>query len=147
MQNTENAQVEILLVEDNPSDAEMAIRALQRGDARKKLIHLSDGEEALNFIFCQDDFSARDFNMKPKVILLDLKMPRVDGIEVLKKIKSDPRTQTIPVVMLTSSKEDSDIKECYKLGANSYVVKPMEFEEFNKTVYELGIYWVSLNQY
>lgn len=141
-----NNEVEILLVEDNASDAELAIRALKKNHLANKLIHVKDGAEALDFIFAQGIYSDRKVENGPKVILLDLKMPKVNGIEVLQKIKSDERTKKIPVVVLTSSKEDPDIQECYRLGVNSYVVKPVEFESFVKAVSELGLYWMILNQ-
>lgn len=138
--------VEILLVEDNPNDAELTIRALKKQHLANHLIHLKDGAEALDFLFGGGAFSGRDLSHMPKVILLDLKMPRIGGIEVLEKIKGDERTRTIPVVVLTSSKEDPDIKTCYALGANSYIVKPVEFEGFLKAVTDLGFYWLLLNQ-
>jgi two-component system response regulator len=138
--------VEILLVEDNASDAEMTINALQKSGLANKLLRLKDGAEALDFIFAEGVYAGRNMEVKPKVILLDLKMPKVNGIEVLQKIRSDERTKNIPVVMLTSSKEDPDIKKCYELGVNSYVVKPVEFEEFQKAITELGLYWMIVNQ-
>ncbi|HWY10440.1 MAG TPA: response regulator, partial [Bacteroidia bacterium] len=122
-----NYEIEILLVEDNMSDAELTIRALKKNNLANKLVHLKDGAEALDFIFAHGQFSERKVENGPKVILLDLKMPKVNGIEVLKKIKADERTKKIPVVVLTSSKEDPDIQECYRLGVNSYVVKPVDF--------------------
>src|SRR6478609_9023999 len=121
-------RVEILLVEDNPHDAEMTIRALKKVNLANRLIHLKDGAEALDFIFSKGAFSDRDANDKPKVILLDIKMPKVDGIEVLRQIKADEDTKTIPVVIMTSSKEEQDIITSYDLGVNSYVVKPVDFE-------------------
>lgn len=141
-----NYEVEILLVEDNMNDAEMAIRALKKNGLANKLVHLKDGAEALDFIFASGNYSERKIESGPKVILLDLKMPKVSGIEVLQKIKNDERTKKIPVVVLTSSKEDPDIKECYRLGVNSYVVKPVQFEKFVKAISELGLYWAILNQ-
>ena len=142
----ENNEVEILLVEDNMHDAELAIRALRKQNIANQLIHLKDGASALDFLFGKGEFKDRDIKNKPKVILLDLKMPKIDGIEVLKRIKSDELTNKIPVVVLTSSKEHPDIETCYKLGANSYIVKPVEFESFSKAVAELGLYWVLFNQ-
>lgn len=136
----ENQVLEILLVEDNPSDAEMTIRALRKGHIANKIIHLEDGQEAIEYLFGKKE------NPKPKVILLDLKMPKVNGIEVLQRIKSDERTKLIPVVVLTSSKEDPDIKKCYELGVNAYVVKPVEVESFNKAVQDLGLFWILINQ-
>jgi two-component system response regulator len=138
-------EIEILLVEDNPDDAELTIRALKKQNLANNLIHLTDGSEALDFIFCLGKFSGRDLTF-PKVILLDLKMPKVNGMEVLEKIKSDPRTKSIPVVILTSSAEDPDIKRSYDLGANSYIVKPVEFNNFSRAVADLGLYWVVVNK-
>ncbi|MCD6067606.1 MAG: two-component system response regulator [Bacteroidetes bacterium] len=141
-----STEVEILLVEDNMSDAEMTIRALTKNHLMNKLVHLKDGAEAIDFIFGQGNYSERNIENSPKVILLDLKMPKVNGLEVLEKIKADERTKKIPVVVLTSSNEDPDIQECYRLGANSYVVKPVQFDKFIKAVSELGLYWIILNQ-
>jgi two-component system response regulator len=132
--------IEILLVEDSLDDADLTIRALKKKNLANNLLHLEDGAEALNFIF-----SPEGLNM-PKLILLDLKMPKLSGIQVLKALKSDERTRTIPVVVLTSSKEEPDIKECYALGVNSYIVKPVEFDGFLNAVSELGMYWLLLNQ-
>jgi CheY-like chemotaxis protein len=142
----ENADIEILLVEDNKNDAELAIRALRKNNISNKLIHLMDGAEALDFVFGTGSFKGRNIHQKPKVILLDLKMPKVGGIEVLKKIKANDNTKKIPVVVLTSSKEDPDIRTCYDLGANSYIVKPVEFDNFIKAISEVGLYWLLLNQ-
>lgn len=139
-------KVEILLVEDNPHDAEMTIRALKKINLANRLIHVKDGAEALDFIFSRGKFSERSQHNKPKVILLDIKMPKVDGIEVLKQIKSNENTRTIPVVIMTSSKEEQDIITSYDLGVNSYVVKPVDFEGFAKAVSELGFYWLITNQ-
>lgn len=139
-------EIEILLVEDNESDAEMTIRALKKNNLANKLLHVKDGVEALDFLFCEGKYIDRAIENKPKVILLDLKMPKVSGLEVLKRIKADERTKEIPVVVLTSSKEDPDVKKCYDLGVNSYVVKPVEFEAFYKAVSELGLYWMIINQ-
>ncbi len=136
----------ILLVEDNASDADMTIRALRKNNLANNLIHVKDGAEALDFIFAEGVYAQRDSAKQPKVILLDLKMPKVNGLEVLEKIKSDERTSDIPVVVLTSSKEDPDIKKCYQLGVNSYVVKPVEFEDFYQAVSDLGLYWMIVNQ-
>ncbi|MDP2089332.1 MAG: response regulator [Flavobacteriaceae bacterium] len=141
-----NHEIEILLIEDNMNDAELTIRALRKNNLANKLAHLKDGAEAIDFIFAEGNYSGRKVENVPKVILLDLKMPKVNGIEVLKKIKSDERTKKIPIVVLTSSKEDPDIQECYRLGVNSYVVKPVQFEQFVKAVSELGLYWMILNQ-
>lgn len=141
-----NQAIEILLVEDNPSDAKLTIRALQKNHLCNNIIHLSDGAEAVDFIFAQGKYTDRDVANKPKIILLDLKMPKIGGLEVLQRIKSDSRTKTIPVIVMTSSREDSDITACYKLGVNSYVVKPVGFENFSKAVVELGLYWMLINQ-
>ena len=138
--------IEILMVEDNPTDAELALRALKKSNLANKLFWVKDGAEALDFIFAAGKYSNRDINVKPKVILLDLRLPKVDGMEVLRRIRSDERTKLIPVVILTSSREDKDIVESYRLGANSYIVKPVEFENFSKTVSELGYYWLLLNK-
>jgi|SRR5665213_2557906 len=139
-------EIEVLLVEDNASDAEMTIRALKKNNLVNKLLHLKDGAEALDFIFAEGEYSGRQMENIPKVILLDLKMPKVSGIEVLRRIKTDERTRKIPVVVLTSSKEDPDIQACYALGVNSYVVKPVDFNEFQKAISELGLFWMIINQ-
>src|SRR4051812_11098890 len=120
-----NSIVEILLVEDTRSDAEMTIRAIKKSNVANNIVHLTDGKQALDFLFGEGDYSDRNLNNKPKVILLDLKMPKINGIEVLKKIKSNETTKSIPVVMLTSSRENPDIEQCYALGVNSYIVKPV----------------------
>lgn len=138
-------EVEILLVEDNPNDAELAIRALKKNNLANKLLWVKDGAEALDFIFATGDYSQRNVINGPKVILLDLRLPKVDGMEVLHRIKGDERTKSIPVVVLTSSKEDRDVIESYKLGVNSFISKPVEFEAFAKTVSELGFYWLLVN--
>ena len=139
-------EVEILLVEDNPNDAELAIRALKKNNLANKLLWVKDGAEALDFIFATGEYSRRNVVNGPKVILLDLRLPKVDGMEVLRRVKGDARTQSIPVVVLTSSKEDRDIVQSYKLGVNSFISKPVEFEAFAKTVSELGFYWLLVNQ-
>ena len=139
-------EIEVLLVEDNASDAEMTIRALRKNNLANRLLHLKDGAEALDFLFAEGAYSGRQIKYIPKVILLDLKMPKVNGKEVLQKIKSDKRTRKIPVVVFTSSKEDPDIQECYDLGVNGYVVKPVEFDAFHKAISDLGLYWMIVNQ-
>jgi CheY-like chemotaxis protein len=139
-------EIEVLLVEDNASDAEMTILALKQNNLANKLLHVKDGAAALDFIFAEGEYADRQIENKPKVILLDLKMPKINGIEVLQKIRADERTKTIPVVVLTSSKEDPDIKKCYELGVNSYVVKPVEFDQFQKAISEVGLYWMIVNQ-
>ena len=136
----ENHIVEILLMEDNQDDAELTIRALRKYNLANHLLHLQDGQEALDFLF-----SANGNNL-PKIILLDIKMPKVDGIEVLRKIKNDAQRKIIPVVVLTSSREERDIIESYKLGVNAYIVKPVEFDKFVKAVSEIGFFWLILNQ-
>jgi len=139
-------EIEILLVEDSVSDAELTIRALKKHNMANKLVHLENGAEALDYLFANGAYSEREVKNVPKLILLDINMPKVGGIEVLKQIKGDERTRKIPVIILTSSKEDPDIDKCYDLGANSYVVKPVGFESFMKAVSELGMYWILLNQ-
>ncbi len=141
-----NHAVEILLVEDNPSDAKLTIRALQQNNLCNNIVHVSDGAQALDFVFAQGQYSERNIENKPKIVLLDLKMPKVDGLEVLHAIKNDERTKNIPVIVMTSSKEDSDIKTAYSFGVNSYVVKPVGFDNFSKAVVELGMYWMLVNQ-
>jgi two-component system response regulator len=130
---------EILLIEDNPNDAELTIRALKKNNLANNLKHLEDGQEALDYIF-------NDQNVMPKLILLDLKMPRVDGIEVLRRLKADDQRKVIPTVVLTSSKEERDIVESYKLGVNAYIVKPVDFEQFVRAVSQVGLFWLILNQ-
>jgi len=139
-------EVEILLVEDNQYDAEMTIRALKKVNLANKLVHLQDGEEAIDFLFGKNDFSERDITILPKVILLDIKMPKVDGIEILRQVRADENTRKIPVVIMTSSKEEQDIINSYAIGVNSYVVKPVDFEGFAKAVSQLGLYWLLTNQ-
>jgi len=143
--NEPNA-IELLLVEDNPQDLELALRALTKAKLSNHIQVARDGAEALDFIFCTGPFAARQITDGPKVILLDLKLPKVDGLAVLKRIKGDPRTKMIPVVVLTSSKEQSDVVESYALGVSSYIVKPVNFERFSEAVRELGLYWLLLNQ-
>ena len=138
--------VEILLVEDNPQDLELALRALRKAKLSNRIQVARDGAEALDYIFCEGPHAARQIEQGPNVILLDLKLPKIDGLEVLKKIKGDPRTKTIPVVVLTSSKEQSDVVESYRLGVNSYIVKPVNFESFAEAVKSIGLYWLLLNQ-
>jgi two-component system response regulator len=141
----ENKIVEILLVEDNPFEAELAIRSLRKYNFTNNLHHIDDGAEALDFIFERGKYETTSSRTKPKLILLDIKLPKVDGIEILRQLKANERTRTIPVVILTSSKENQDIKACYDLGANSYIVKPVDFDSFSKAVAELGMYWMLLN--
>lgn len=139
-------QVEILLVEDNPYDAELTIRALRQNKLVNEIVHVSDGEEALDFLYVREKFKDRSNTQNPKLILLDLKLPKISGLEVLEKIKTDKQFRQIPVVMLTSSAQEKDIIESYSLGVNSYIVKPVAFEKFAQAVKELGLYWLILNQ-
>ncbi|PYS46831.1 MAG: two-component system response regulator [Acidobacteria bacterium] len=138
--------VEILLVEDNPNDVELTLRALQKQNLAGKVFVVKDGAEALDFMYATGAYAKRKIDNLPKVVLLDLKLPKVDGIEVLRKIKSDPRTKHTPVVMLTSSEEERDVLETYRLGVNSYIVKPVDFSNFVHAVSEMGIYWGILNK-
>lgn len=138
--------IELLLVEDNPQDLELALRALRKAKVANHVHVARDGAEALDFIFGEGAHAGRNLAQGPNVILLDLKLPKVDGLEVLRRIKGDSRTRTIPVVVLTSSKEQRDIVESYQLGVNSYIVKPVNFERFSAAVGELGLYWLLLNQ-
>lgn len=138
--------VEILLVEDNPNDVELTMRALQKQNLAGKVFVVKDGAEALEFIFATGAFAARKIDNRPKVVLLDLKLPKIDGIEVLRRIKSDERTKHTPVVMLTSSQEERDVLDSYNLGVNSYIVKPVDFSNFVHAVSELGVYWGLLNK-
>jgi CheY-like chemotaxis protein len=138
--------VEILLVEDNPTDAELTTEALREGNLANHLVWVKDGAEALDFIFARGKYSDRLVDDTPKVILLDLRLPKVDGLEVLQTLKSDPRTKSIPVVVLTSSKEERDVTESYQLGVNSFVSKPVEFDEFASVVSQLGLYWLLVNR-
>ncbi len=138
--------VEILIVEDNPNDLEMTMRGLHKARLVNHIHVARDGEEALDFVFCQGAHAGRTIDDQPKVILLDLKLPKVDGLEVLARLKADPRTRSIPVVMLTSSQEQSDLLASYKNGVNSYIVKPVNFEAFVQAVADLGMYWMLLNQ-
>lgn len=137
--------IEILLVEDSPEDLELTCRALKNANLSNHIQIARDGAEALDFIFCEGPHAARRIEDTPKLILLDLKLPKVDGLEVLQRIKSDPRTRHIPVVVLTSSKEQTDVVKSYALGVNSYIVKPVNFESFSRAVQELGMYWLLLN--
>ncbi|MBN8674864.1 MAG: response regulator [Chitinophagales bacterium] len=142
-----SSTVEILLVEDNISDAELTIRELKRHHMANNLVHVKDGEEALEFIFGTGRYTGQRENfLLPKVVLLDIQMPKVNGMEVLQQLKQNPLTQSMPVVILTSSKESPDIKRCYELGANSYIVKPVNFERFAEAIRNLGFYWLLLNQ-
>ena len=138
--------VEILLVEDNPNDVELTLHALRTSRLANDIKVVRDGEEALDFIMCRGPYAERDISSGPRVILLDLKLPKVDGIEVLRQTKADPRTKMIPIVILTSSNEDKDIVESYQLGVNSYMQKPVDFQQFTEAVHQLGMYWLVYNQ-
>lgn len=137
--------VDILLVEDSLSDAEMIIRAFKKSNPSSRIVHLEDGAKAVDFIFARGDFSGETGEC-PKMILLDLHMPKINGLEVLTHLRSHSRTRNTPVVVFSSSKEDSDVKKCYELGVNSYIVKPVEFQEFTQTIFTLGKYWLEYNQ-
>ncbi len=139
-------EVEILLVEDNTADVELTLHALRKEKLANKIEVASDGEQALDFLFCRNEYSSRSFDYPPHLVLLDLKLPKVDGMEVLAKIKADPRTKAIPVVILTASKEEKDLVNGYKLGVNAYIQKPVDFEQFRKMVKELGLFWLVVNQ-
>src|SRR5580693_1627644 len=138
--------LEILLVEDNQDDMDLALHALKREKLANHIFVARDGEEALDFLFCRGSFAQRSFEHPPKLVLLDLKLPKVDGMEVLKQVKSDPRTRTIPIVIMTSSKEERDLVAGYNLGANSYIQKPVDFDQFRETVKNVGLYWLVTNQ-
>jgi len=143
---SESEAVELLLVEDNPADLELALRALRQAKISNRIYIARDGVEALEFLFCEGAYAGRRIWDGPKLVLLDLKLPRVDGLTVLQRMKEDPRTKTIPVVVMTSSQEQSDLIQSYALGVNSYIVKPVNFERFAEAVRQLGFYWLLLNQ-
>lgn len=138
--------VEILIVEDNPHDAELTMRALRKNNLANSVLTASDGAEALDFFFCRGKFENRSFACPPKVVLLDLKLPKVSGLELLKIVKGDERTMHIPIVVVTSSREEPDMKEAYALGVNSYVLKPVEFDQFINAMSSLGLYWLLVNE-
>ncbi|HCI54467.1 MAG TPA: response regulator [Bacteroidales bacterium] len=138
--------VEILIVEDNPQDAELTLRALRKNNLANSVFVAEDGEEALDFFFCRGKFISRSFENPPKIVLLDLKLPKVSGLEVLRTVKSDTRTRHIPIVIVTSSREEPDIKEAYNLGVNSYVIKPVDFDQFVNAMSSLGLYWLLINE-
>ena len=139
-----HTEVEILLVEDNPADLELTLIALRKSNLANTIHVARDGAEALDFLFCRGSYASRQFPA-PKVVLLDLKLPKVDGLEVLQAIRSDERTRLLPVVLLTSSAEQKDVVNSYKLGVNSYIQKPVNFEQFQKTIQQLGFYWLIVN--
>lgn len=141
-----NTEVEILLVEDSPRDAEMTLRSLRKRNLANHVVHVKDGEEALDWLYGRGAHAGRDATQQPKVVLLDLKLPKVDGIEVLRAIRADPRTKLQPVVVMTSSHEQRDVIDTYKLGVNSYVVKPVDFDSFSAAVAEMGHYWLLVNK-
>jgi CheY-like chemotaxis protein len=141
-----NSEGDVLLVEDNPRDAELTLRALKGRGISAKVCHVKDGEEALDFIFARALYRERDVLLPPRLVMLDLKLPKIDGLEVLRAIRGDERTRHIPVVVLTSSAEDRDLVEAYSLGVNSFIVKPVEFENFTDAVSQLGLYWLLLNR-
>ena len=141
----EKAPLDIILIEDNPADVELTLRALKRNRISNRIIVLKDGEEALDFFFARGSYKNRP-DQQPKLILLDLKLPKVDGLEVLRVLKSDPKLKMIPVVVLTSSRQETDMVKSYQIGVNSYIVKPVEFEQFVKAIKELGLYWLLLNE-
>lgn len=139
-------ETDILLVEDSQDDADLALHALRREHLANNIFIARDGEEALDFLLCRGPFSGRSFDHPPKLVLLDLKLPKVDGIEVLRQLKDDARTKSIPVIILTSSKEERDLVRSYDLGANSYIQKPVDFEQFRETVKTVGLYWIVVNR-
>jgi two-component system, response regulator len=138
--------IEILLVEDNPTDVKLTLHALKKYHLANHIEVVRDGAEALNFVFCRGAYAHRRIEDGPRLVLLDLKLPKVDGLEVVRWVKADPRTKAIPVVVLTSSREERDVVESYRLGVNSYIVKPVDFEQFTETMRQLGMYWLLLNQ-
>ena len=138
--------IDILLIEDNPNDAELTLRALKKNNVANKVHLITDGAEALEFFFAKGKYEGRDVTSTPKVVILDLKLPKVDGLEILKRVKADERLKVMPIVVLISSKEECDVIESYKLGANSYIVKPVDFNKFAESIKDLGMYWLLLNE-
>lgn len=141
-----NEHSDILIVEDNPNDVLLTIRSLKQHKLANSIIHVRDGQEAIDYLFGEGAYLGRNVMDQPRVVLLDLKLPKLDGLQVLARIRKDQRTQLLPVVILTSSQEESDLVQSYNLGANSYIVKPVEFENFAKSIYEIGLYWLVLNK-
>jgi len=141
-----NGAIEILLVEDNANDVELTLHALAKHNLANKIHVVRDGEEAMDFLFCRGPFSERTFDNPPKVVLLDLKLPKIDGLEILRALKSDPRTRAVPVVVMTSSLQQRDMVDSYHLGVNSYIQKPINFGEFQEVIRQLGYYWLAVNQ-
>lgn len=139
-------KIEVLLVDDNSSDVELAIHTLRQEKLADRIHVARDGEEALDFLFCRGSYAGRSFDMPPRLVLLDLKLPKVDGLAVLRQLKTDDRTRGIPVAMLTSSRETPDLIRSYRLGVNSYVLKPINFDQFRETIRQLGLYWLFVNQ-
>ena len=143
--NSQN-QTEILLIEDNPRDAELTLHALRKRNLANNVVHLVDGAAALDYLFATGAHAGRDVNHQPRVMLLDLKLPKVDGLEVLRRVKADARLKNLPIVVLTSSREEQDVVTSYRLGVNSYIVKPVDWENFSKAVADIGCYWLLLNE-
>jgi two-component system, response regulator len=143
---SDHEEIEILLAEDNPRDAEMTLRALRKNNLANKVHWVKDGEQALDFLFCRGEYAERNPQSMPRLVLLDLKMPKVDGIEALRQIKQHERARFLPVVIMTSSNEESDVIESYRIGVNSYIVKPIDFTQFAETVAKIGLYWVLCNR-
>jgi CheY-like chemotaxis protein len=141
-----NEVLQILLVEDNPNDVKLTLHALREENLVNNIQVARDGEEALDILFCRGEFASRSFDNPPRLVLLDLKLPKVDGLEVLRAVKGDPRTHAIPIVVLTSSREENDLVESYRLGVNAYIQKPVEFDSFRQAVKQLGLFWLVLNQ-
>jgi two-component system, response regulator len=145
MENDQSRPIQILLVEDNPADADLTLHALRKSQLANGIYHVRDGEEALDFLFCRGAFATRRFDDAPHLILLDLKLPKIDGLQVLQEVKNDPRTRAVPIIVLTSSKEEQDLVRSYRLGVNSYIQKPVNFAEFQDVVRQFGMYWLLVN--
>lgn len=142
----ETNSVDILLVEDNPTDVELALRALKKSGLANNIFVVNDGEDALDFLYCRNKFLSRNPNHTPKIVLLDLKLPKIDGLEVLRILKADEEKKIIPIIILTSSNQEKDMVESYKLGVNSYIQKPVDFDQFITAVNQIGLYWLLLNK-